>query len=228
MEPPNSSAKGVGGRFLDSTIGDFDSPFYFTGRRRSRSSSFATMSRILLSLQRIELTTPLVQYEGDKLLNIGTNRWSFKPELGISKTLGPLILELATEVRFYTDNGDFLNGRTLQVSPVYSFQGDRISRTRPGFGSGSMGFTTPEHGGPSTGEKAKASKTRAWALQSHYRSTGTTRSNSTAAPTCTPRPWPMPTCLGSSGNSVGVEDFNYELIGLREVADAFRVSTDEC
>jgi hypothetical protein len=33
----------------------------------------------------MEATPPLGQYDSDKLLNIGTNRWSFKPELGVSK-----------------------------------------------------------------------------------------------------------------------------------------------
>ena len=61
-----------------------------------------------------------------KLLNIGTNRWSFKPEVGISKTLGPLTLELATGVRFYTDNSDFLDGKTLQLNPLYSVQAHLI------------------------------------------------------------------------------------------------------
>ena len=74
----------------------------------------------------LEVTPPLGQYDDDKLLNIGTNRWSFNPELGVSKTWGPLTLELASGVRFYTDNNDFLNGRTLEVSPVYSVQGHLI------------------------------------------------------------------------------------------------------
>ena len=83
-----------------------------------------------------EVTPPLGQYDSDKLLNIGTNRWSFKPELGISKTLGPLTLELSTGVRFYTDNKDFLNGKTLQLSPVYSVQGHLIYSFTTGIWAG--------------------------------------------------------------------------------------------
>jgi hypothetical protein len=35
-------------------------------------------------------------------------------------------LELATGIRFYTDNNDFLDGKTLQISPLYSVQGHLI------------------------------------------------------------------------------------------------------
>jgi hypothetical protein len=36
----------------------------------------------------LAVTTPLGQYDSDKAVNLGTNRWSVKPELGISKALG--------------------------------------------------------------------------------------------------------------------------------------------
>lgn len=88
----------------------------------------------------LEVTPPLGQYDSDKLLNIGTNRWSFKPEVGISKTLEPLTLELATGVRFYTDNNDFLDGRTLQVNPIYSVQGHLIYSFTPGIWVGLDGL----------------------------------------------------------------------------------------
>ncbi len=35
----------------------------------------------------LQVTAPLGQYDADKLLNVG-NRWSFKPELGVSKAWG--------------------------------------------------------------------------------------------------------------------------------------------
>jgi hypothetical protein len=37
----------------------------------------------------LQVSAPLGQYNPDKLVNIGTNRWSFKPEVGISKAWGP-------------------------------------------------------------------------------------------------------------------------------------------
>ena len=104
----------------------------------------------------LEVTPPLGQYNSDRLLNNGTNRWSFKPELGISKTVGPLTLELATGIRFYTDNNDFLDGKTLELSPIYSVQGHLIYSIRPGIWLGLDGlyFT----GGRSTIDGDKGQK----------------------------------------------------------------------
>jgi hypothetical protein len=71
----------------------------------------------------LQVSAPLGQYDADKLVNIGTNRWSFKPEVGISKAWGPLTLELATGVTLYTDNDDFFGGKTRAQAPIYSVQG---------------------------------------------------------------------------------------------------------
>ena len=73
-----------------------------------------------------KLTAPLGVYDNDKLLNIGTNRWSFKPEFGISQAIGRWTLEAATAAVFYTDNDEFDNGKTRQQDPIYSVQGHVI------------------------------------------------------------------------------------------------------
>ena len=78
------------------------------------------------------VTAPLGQYDSDKAVNIGTNRWSFKPELGISKTWGPVTLELAPSATFYTDNDNFFRGHKLQRDPLYAVQGHVIYHTRHG------------------------------------------------------------------------------------------------
>jgi hypothetical protein len=88
----------------------------------------------------LEVTPPLGQYDSDRLLNNGTHRWSFKPELGMSKTVEPLTLELATGVRFYSDNHNFLDGKTLELSPLYSVQGHLIYSIKPGIWVGLDGL----------------------------------------------------------------------------------------
>jgi len=73
-----------------------------------------------------KLTAPLGVYENDRLLNIGTNRWSFKSELGVSRAINRLTLEGAVAAVFYTDNDDFYNGKTREQDAVYSVQGHII------------------------------------------------------------------------------------------------------
>ena len=87
-----------------------------------------------------ETTVPLGQYDSDKLLNIGTNRWSFKPELGISKTIERFTLELTTGARFYTENDDFFGGKNLALSPLYSVQTHVIYTFTPGLWLGFDGL----------------------------------------------------------------------------------------
>jgi len=73
-----------------------------------------------------KLTAPLGEYDADKLINIGTNRWSFEPEFGISKAVGRWTLEGAASAVFYTDNDNFDNGKTRKQDPIYSLQGHVI------------------------------------------------------------------------------------------------------
>ena len=70
----------------------------------------------------LKLVPPLGVYESDKLINIGTNRWTFEPGIGLSKVLGKWTLEASAAVAFYTDNKDFNNGETRQQDAIYSTQ----------------------------------------------------------------------------------------------------------
>jgi hypothetical protein len=73
----------------------------------------------------LAVTAPLGRYDSGKLLNIGNNRWSIRPELGISKAFGPLTLELMPDVTIFTDNNDFL-GQVRHQDPLFSLQGHVI------------------------------------------------------------------------------------------------------
>lgn len=77
------------------------------------------------------VTAPTGQYYSDKLINIGTNRWSFKPEIGVSKALGQLILEGAVGVTFFTANDAFLGSNVRKQDPLYAIQAHAIYSVNP-------------------------------------------------------------------------------------------------
>jgi len=79
----------------------------------------------------LQVLAPFGQYDSSRLVNIGTHRWTIKPELGLSKTFGPVVLELAGAVAFYSDNDDF-QGQTRTQEPIYSVQGHVVYKFRNG------------------------------------------------------------------------------------------------
>ena len=89
-------------------------------------NEFARYQQDLIIGASLAITAPLGQYDSDRLINLGNNRWSFKPELGISKRLGALTLELSGAGTFFTDNDDFLGNRTVSQDPIYQVQGHII------------------------------------------------------------------------------------------------------
>ena len=74
----------------------------------------------------LQVAFPSGQYDSTRLINIGTNRWFIKPEIGISKAMGPLTLEGAFAVTFYTDNNDFFGGKQRSQDPLYSVRAHAI------------------------------------------------------------------------------------------------------
>jgi hypothetical protein len=78
------------------------------------------------------VTAPTGQYDSGRLINIGTNRWSFRPEVGISKALGQWTVEVAAGVTFYTDNDEFLGNNVRRQEPLYGLQGHVLYNFSPG------------------------------------------------------------------------------------------------
>jgi hypothetical protein len=69
----------------------------------------------------LQVTIPAGQYDDERAVNLGSNRWAAKPELGVSKSWGPVSLELSSAVTFFQDNRDFL-GTTREQDPLYALQ----------------------------------------------------------------------------------------------------------
>jgi hypothetical protein len=90
------------------------------------AKEFANYKQDLIVGVSLQVSAPLGQYDDSKLLNLGNNRWSFRPELGISKAWGPWTAEFAPSVFYFTDNTDFFNGRTFAQAPIYFVRGHII------------------------------------------------------------------------------------------------------
>ena len=95
------------------------------------AKAFRNFEQDLIVGASFQVAAPLGQYDDERLINLGTNRWSFKPEVGMSKAWGPWTVEVAAAVTFYTDNRDFYGGKvreqdplgSVQVHGIYSFPG---------------------------------------------------------------------------------------------------------
>ncbi len=86
------------------------------------AKDFASYRQDLIVGASLQVSAPLGQYDNSKLLNLGNNRWSFRPELGISKAWGPWTLEVAPSVTIFSDNTDFFGGNTFAQAPIYAVQ----------------------------------------------------------------------------------------------------------
>jgi hypothetical protein len=93
---------------------------------------FAAYRQDLIVGVSVQLGVPASQYDPTRLLNIGTNRWSLKPEVGISKAIGSWTVEGQAAVTFYGDNTDFFGGSTRTQQPLYAVQGHVIHNFRSG------------------------------------------------------------------------------------------------
>ena len=65
---------------------------------------------------------PLGEYDATKLVNLGSNRWSFKPEVGLSRAIGRWTLELYVGAWLFTDNKNFFGGSIREQDPIGSAQ----------------------------------------------------------------------------------------------------------
>ncbi len=79
----------------------------------------------------LTILAPTGQYDSAKLINIGTNRWGFKPEIGLSYPYGHWFFETYVAAWLYTENPDFFGGVRRQQNPLFSLQGHVSYTIRP-------------------------------------------------------------------------------------------------
>jgi hypothetical protein len=72
----------------------------------------------------IAVVAPTGQFRSDKLINLGTNRWAFKPEFAVSQPLGQRwLLDIYAALWLFTANDSFYPGTSRRTqAPVGAFQ----------------------------------------------------------------------------------------------------------
>lgn len=79
----------------------------------------------------VVIVAPTGQYDGSKLVNIGSNRWAFRPEIGLSHPVGHWHLEAYTGVWLFTANDDFFGGNRREQDPIGYLQSHVSYTFRP-------------------------------------------------------------------------------------------------
>jgi hypothetical protein len=72
----------------------------------------------------LTVTAPTGQFFNDKLINLGTNRWSFKPEMGLSYMISEQwFIDIYAGAWFFTENNSFYPGTSVRSQdPLLTFQ----------------------------------------------------------------------------------------------------------
>jgi hypothetical protein len=72
----------------------------------------------------MNIIAPTGQFFSDKLINLGTNRWSFRPEVAISQPLSKRwLVDVYAGVWFFTNNNSFFPGNSIRTqNPLGAFQ----------------------------------------------------------------------------------------------------------
>lgn len=104
----------------------------FHGAPAMTGAQFADYRQDLIIGASMVVTAPLGQYDSARAVNLGTNRWSARPELGVSQAAGPWTFELSAGGTWFTRNDDYFGGNTREQEPLYSAQAHVTRQFAPG------------------------------------------------------------------------------------------------
>src|SRR6516225_5539951 len=106
------------------------------GGRALSAADLATYTRTLIVGMSLTVGAPTGQYDGNKVLNLGSHRWSFKPELGISYPFGAerkWEVDGYINVYFFTDNTSYRGVEILHQEPLPGLEAHLSYSVTPGF-----------------------------------------------------------------------------------------------
>jgi hypothetical protein len=109
--------------------GLLDSVYRFSvnlkGGPAMKAPEFIRWRQKLLIGASLKVVAPSGQYDPARLINQGSNRWAFKPEIGLSRRWGKIVLDTYAAVWFFTENSAFYPAgqNYLTQRPTGAFEG---------------------------------------------------------------------------------------------------------
>ena len=95
----------------------------------------------------VTVTMPFGEYSSERLINLGSNRWIVRPQLGVLHQRRNWQFEVTGSILFFETNHEFWQGSVREQDPLWFLQGHVIRSFKPGWWcSLSGGFA---HGGQS-------------------------------------------------------------------------------
>jgi hypothetical protein len=94
-------------------------------------AAFASREQRTILGVSLTVAAPDGQYDSSKLINIGSNRWAFKPEIGLSCPTGRWQWDLYEGVWFFADNDNFYGGHRRAEDPILTTQAHLSYTFRP-------------------------------------------------------------------------------------------------
>lgn len=104
----------------------------FVGAPALEAADFADYEPRTIVGASFQIKIPTGQYDPDRLLNLGSNRWVFIPQLGASHVMGRWSVEAAVRVWLFTVNNNFFGGNRFEQRPLAVIQAHGVYTFRPG------------------------------------------------------------------------------------------------
>jgi hypothetical protein len=123
-EPAEATRSGIGDTKLRFSVN-------LLGNPAMSPAEFAKRKPVTTIGASLSVSAPTGGYREDRLINVGTNRWAIKPEIGVSHPVGHWTLEGAAGVWLFEDNNEFFGGRSREQDPMTSLQAHVSYTFRP-------------------------------------------------------------------------------------------------
>jgi hypothetical protein len=101
-----------------------------------QAREFANWNQKTLLGASLKAVIPTGQYDPNKLINWGANRWAVKPEFGVSRRRGHVLVDAYAGVWFYTTNQRYYSAigpQPQSEKPIGSFEGHLSYDFKPRF-----------------------------------------------------------------------------------------------